>query len=92
MIANTQNRTSSLINTVENLLSIAIQQLDNTSPSARLDAEILLAFSLNKSRTWLRTWPEQRVDQSVSNQFNQLIEQRHQCLPIAYLIGQREFW
>ncbi len=92
MIANTQNRTSSLINTVENLLSIAIQQLDNTSPSARLDAEILLAFSLNKSRTWLRTWPEQRVDQSVSNQFNQLIEQRHQGLPIAYLIGQREFW
>jgi release factor glutamine methyltransferase len=85
-------RVSSLINTVEQLLSIAIQQINKTSPTARLDAEILLAFSLNKSRTWLRTWPEQRVDQSVSNHFNQLIEQRHQGLPIAYLTGQREFW
>ncbi|MEE9425332.1 MAG: peptide chain release factor N(5)-glutamine methyltransferase [Methylococcales bacterium] len=83
---------SSQINTVEQLLSTAIPQLNKTSLTAQLDAEILLAFALNKSRTWLRTWPEQRVDQSVSNHFNQLIEQRHQGLPIAYLTGQREFW
>ncbi len=71
---------------------MATLQLEETSPSARLDAEILLAFLLNKSRTWLRAWPEQYIDQSAMSDFNQLIEQRHQGLPIAYLIGEREFW
>jgi len=28
------------------------------SDSAALDADCLLAFVLDKSRTWLRTWPE----------------------------------
>jgi release factor glutamine methyltransferase len=83
---------SSRINTVEQLLSTAILQLNKTSLTAQLDAEILLAFSLNKSRTWLRTWPEQCIDQSAMSDFTQLVEQRQQGLPIAYLTGQREFW
>lgn len=83
---------SSQINSVEKLLSTAILQLNKTSLTAQLDAEILLAFSLNKSRTWLRTWPEQCIDQSAMSDFTQLVEQRQQGLPIAYLTGQREFW
>jgi release factor glutamine methyltransferase len=83
---------SSRINTVEQLLSTAILQLNKTSLTAQLDAEILLAFSLNKSRTWLRTWPEQCIDQSAMSDFTQLVKQRQQGLPIAYLTGQREFW
>ena len=79
-------------NTVEQLLLTATKQLLGSSPSARLDAEILLAFSLNKSRTWLRTWPDQCLDQLAISHFKQSIKQREHGLPVAYLTGQREFW
>ena len=93
MIVNAEiSSASSLINTVEQLLTAATQQLNDITPSARLDAEILLAFALNKSRTWLRTWPDQYLDQPVINHFIQLIKQRLHGLPIAYLTGRREFW
>lgn len=80
------------INTVEQLLSAATQQLKSGSESARLDAEILLGFSLKQSRTWLHTWPQSCVEQTTISRFNQLIEQRQLGTPIAYLTGQREFW
>ncbi len=79
-------------NTVEQLLSTATEQLLGTSLSARLDAEILMAFCLNKSRTWLRTWPEHPCEYSAISDFKQSIKQREFGLPVAYLTGQREFW
>jgi release factor glutamine methyltransferase len=39
------------------------------SPSATLDAELLLAAALGKSRSYLRTWPEREVASDCAQVF-----------------------
>lgn len=58
----------------------------------RLDAEVLLAFVLQQTRTYLHTWPERTVTKEQIAQFNHLLKRRQQGEPIAYLVGQQEFW
>ncbi len=76
----------------QELLADAHQQLQSTSESARVDAEILLAYCLQKSRTYLYTWPEKTVDSRAEATFRQLLEERIRGVPVAHLTGQREFW
>lgn len=77
--------------TIAELLEHASQQLQN-SDSARLDAEVLLGFVLQKSRTQLRTWPEKFVSVAEQEQFLNLVAQRKAGQPVAHLTGEREFW
>lgn len=76
----------------QELLAEALRQLQPSSESARADAEILLAHCLQKSRTYLYTWPEKGVDSSAAATFRQLLAERLRGVPIAHLTGQREFW
>ena len=62
------------------------------SDSARLDAELLMAFCLQKSRTYLYTWPENTPSQNQQACFDRLLQKRLQGQPIAHLTGEREFW
>lgn len=78
--------------TLAHLLVKATEHLEPSSDSAQLDAEVLLCHVLQKNRSFLRTWPEHWPSPQQIRQFEQLIEQRHHGLPIAYLIGQKEFW
>ncbi len=66
--------------------------LDSITCSARLDSEILLAFCLQKARSYLMTWPEKELDQQQLDCFQALIRRRLQPQPIAYLIGEKEFY
>lgn len=59
---------------------------------AKLDAEILLSFVTQQNRSHFYTWPEAPLSLQQANVFFQLIEQRRQGQPIAYLTGEREFW
>lgn len=63
-----------------------------TSPSARLDAELLLADTLSRPRTWLHAWPEAELEPDTIEGFDQRIARRAVGEPIAYLLGEREFW
>lgn len=76
----------------QELLADATLTLQATSESARADAEILLAHCLQKSRTYLYTWPEKVVDSNTEATFRQLLAERLRGVPIAHLTGQREFW
>jgi release factor glutamine methyltransferase len=59
----------------------------------KLDHEILLAYVLGVSRTWLRTYPEKiNLFPEQQKTFDALMKRREQGEPIAYLIGQQEFW
>ena len=60
--------------------------------NARLEAEVLLAYTLKKSRTYLHTYPQQNIDPATLGQFNKLIARRTKGEPVAYITGQREFW
>lgn len=62
------------------------------SDSARLDAEVLLGHVLNKSRTWLYTWPEKPLSPDNYQTFQQLLARRETGEPIAHITGEREFW
>ncbi len=80
------------MDTVDQLLSAATHRLFLNSESARLDAEILLAHVLKRSRTWLRTWPDCNITRTKITTFNQLVAQRQNGIPVAYIVGQRDFW
>ncbi len=77
---------------IQESLRVATQQLTATSDSARLDAEVLLAYVLGRSRTYLYTWPEKAVENDQHAQFAELVRARQSGQPIAYLTGQQEFW
>lgn len=62
------------------------------SDSPRLDAEVLLAFVLQKTRVYLYTWPEVELSPEQQALFEQLISRRASGEPIAYLTGCQEFW
>jgi release factor glutamine methyltransferase len=66
--------------------------VDLPSDSARRDTEILLCHCLGKSRAWLYTWPEKVVPPESAQRFEQLLAQRRLGVPVAYLVGEREFW
>jgi len=76
--------------TIRRLLEQAAQRLATDSP--RLDAELLLAGSLGKSRSYLYTWPEAVPPAAVQLRFRELLGRRAAGEPVAYLLGQREFW
>ena len=62
------------------------------SASSQLESEVLLAHILKKDRSYLRAWPEKVLSQEQYNTFIQLINQRLEGQPIAYILGEKEFW
>ncbi len=72
--------------------SSLLLEAEQEKHSARLDAEVLLCFVLNVDRAFLYTWPNQDLDASQESYYRKLILARVQGEPIAYLIGEKEFW
>ena len=62
------------------------------SPTARLDAELLLAAVLGKPRSYLRTWPEHEPSAEQLAAFAALLERRRMGEPVAYILGHQGFW
>ena len=62
------------------------------SDSARLDAELLLAKVLNTSRSYFYAHPEHVLNTKQLAVLHDLLELRCQGHPIAYILGQKEFW
>ncbi|PMZ88427.1 MULTISPECIES: peptide chain release factor N(5)-glutamine methyltransferase [unclassified Pseudomonas] len=62
------------------------------SPTERLDAELLLAAALGKSRSYLHTWPERIVSSEAAAAFAGYLERRRAGEPVAYILGQQGFW
>jgi release factor glutamine methyltransferase len=62
------------------------------SPTARLDAELLLAAALGKSRSYLHTWPEKVVSSEDALTFAGYLQRRRGGEPVAYILGQQGFW
>lgn len=67
-------------------------QMSLGGDTAALDCELLLAHCLGKDRTYLYTWPEREVESAIERAFEKMLARRIDGEPIAYLIGQRDFW
>lgn len=56
------------------------------------DAEILLAFALQKDRTWVLAHPEQELSEEERTRIGSLIERRRAWEPVAYITGRKDFY
>ena len=75
--------------TIESLLRAAVLP---DSPSAKLDAEWLLAAALGKAPSYLRTWPEREVPAETEARYLADLQRRRQGEPVAYILGRQGFW
>ncbi|GHC31933.1 release factor glutamine methyltransferase [Kushneria pakistanensis] len=81
---------------IDQALSDAVARLARCSTdetaTPHLDAQLLLAHVLGRSRTWLYTWGDREVESVELERFNALIARREQGDPVAWLLGYREFF
>jgi release factor glutamine methyltransferase len=78
---------------IKDWLHIATIQLASAGiSSAKLDAEIILAHTIQKSRTFLHAHGEQQLDPHEHDIANARLELRLTRTPIAYIIGHKEFY
>jgi release factor glutamine methyltransferase len=70
-------------------LGDAARQLETTSDTARLDAELLMAEALHIDRDKLLLSPP---DRKVPDRFWNMVERRKAGEPVAYITGRRAFW
>lgn len=78
---------------LDRLLARAAARLQAAgSPSARLDAEVLLCRVLGVDRAWLYTWGDREAEPLARARFEALVAARAAGRPVAYLTGEREFW
>ncbi|MBX9473970.1 peptide chain release factor N(5)-glutamine methyltransferase [Yersinia enterocolitica] len=64
----------------------------NQSDSPKRDAEILLSFVTGRARTYLLAFGETQLTAEQLAVLEPLAARREQGEPIAYLVGEREFW
>lgn len=60
--------------------------------SARLDAEIILAHTLRRSRTYLHAHPDEILDARANEIADSRLALRLDRVPIAYIVGHKEFY
>ena len=70
-------------------LGDAARQLEKTSDTSRLDAELLMAEALHIDRDKLILSPP---DRKVPERFWTMVERRKGGEPVAYITGRRAFW
>ena len=80
------------MNSVRALLERARGRLAATSEEAALDSQVLLAHALGRDRSWLFAWPEHVPEAAQVAHFERLVADRERGLPVAHLVGEREFW
>ena len=79
-------------NSIQKILLEAVKRLSAENiDSPRLDAEILLAHVLNCRRLNLYVDSEKILPLGTVLKFNELVNQRLKKIPVAYLIGKKDF-
>lgn len=74
-------------------LKVATKSLKNISIlSARLDAELILANTLRKNRTYLHAHLDEEIDPRRLDIANARLDLRLDRVPIAYILGYKEFY
>ena len=78
--------------TVRELLDVAVARLrESGSESARLDAELLLAFALDTDRTAIIAHTDAPVGDGAAARFEAALDRRAAGEPVAYIRGFKEF-
>ncbi len=75
---------------VGRLLRAAVERLGG-DPDARVDAQVLLAFALQRDRGWLIAHHGDLLPAPTRQAFGRLVDRRAAGHPVAYLTGRRGF-
>jgi release factor glutamine methyltransferase len=80
--------------TISEWISASSAQLATAGVStSRLDAELLLAYELEQSRTWLIAHQNDNIDDlNVLENASKLLEKRLNRIPLAYITNHKEFY
>lgn len=85
--------------TIAQALQWAKQQLiahqvsdDGLVDSAAVDSKVLLCASLDCELAYLHTWPEKQLNSKQLDILEKFIAKRITGVPVAHLIGYRDFW
>lgn len=78
---------------IKSWLKSATEQLTAVGiASARLDAELILAHSLKKDRTYLHAHSDDILELAVQQLADAQLARRLKYTPIAYIVGSKEFY
>ena len=61
-------------------------------PSPRLNAELLLMFTLECDRAYLYAHPERQLSTDDQNRYAQALTERERGVPTQFITGHQEFW
>ncbi len=78
--------------TIAAALHSAQSRLAATSPTPQLDAAVLLSAVVGRSRAHLLAHSSQALTAAQWQTLNDLVERRMNLEPIAYLVGERDFY
>ena len=60
--------------------------------TTRRDVRLMLSSALKQTATYLHTWPEKRITNVQQNVFFALLARHRSGEPLAYVLGEWEFW
>ncbi len=79
--------------TVQEWLTSAVRALKGVGiASARLDAELLLAHTVRKPRTWLHAHGDDELTDRQHDIADARLDLRLDRVPVAYIVGHKEFY
>ena len=61
-------------------------------PSPRMNAELLLMFTLNCDRAYLHAHPERELSADEKTRYDEALATRARGVPAQYITGHQEFW
>ena len=76
----------------ESLQSAIARFTSDRVPSPRLNAELLLMFTLNCDRAHLFAHPERELTEEEQSRYDEALTQRSKGVPAQYITGHQEFW
>jgi len=79
--------------TLRDALQSAINRLTAAHvPSPRMNAELLLMFTLDCDRAYLHAHPERELTAQETARYEDALAQRSRGVPAQYITGHQEFW
>jgi release factor glutamine methyltransferase len=76
----------------DSLISAIARLTAERVPSPRLNAELLLMFTLNCERAYLYAHPDRELDSDEVSRYDAALTERVRGVPAQYITGHQEFW
>ncbi len=78
---------------LRDVLTAAVKRLTASQvPSPRMNAELLLMFTLGCDRAYLHAHPERALSEDEEARYEDALAERARGVPAQYITGHQEFW